>query len=144
MERVNQLDRVIHDAARDRIQSILDSKNITDNDSVYVQLDIDCDSERVLYKVIFRKEYFSVYDDGYVKEDTEEKVAINLSDTITTPLIMASAPLEMIWQPKEDITTYELAMCLPYFFNHRGIMPYEIDTKLPYLRHFKIINHNNG
>lgn len=52
-------------------------------------------------------------------------------------------PLEMIWQPKEDITPYELAMCLPYLFRHRGVMPYEVDKSLPYFRHFKIIDHNS-
>ena len=51
-------------------------------------------------------------------------------------------PLEMIWQPKEDITTYELAMCLPYFFRHHGVMPYEVDKSLPHFRHFKITDHN--
>lgn len=52
-------------------------------------------------------------------------------------------PLQMEWQPKEDITTYELAMCLPYFFRTHGVMPYEVDTALPYFRHFKITDHNN-
>lgn len=51
-------------------------------------------------------------------------------------------PLEMIWQPKEDITTYELAMCLPYFFRHHRVMPYEVDKSLPHFRHFKITDHN--
>jgi hypothetical protein len=51
-------------------------------------------------------------------------------------------PLEMIWQPKEDITTYELAMCIPYFFMQRRVMPYEIDESLPHFRHFEIINRN--
>ena len=51
-------------------------------------------------------------------------------------------PLEMIWQPKEDITTYELAMCLPYFFSRHGVMPHDVDKSLPHFRHFKIIDHN--
>jgi hypothetical protein len=51
-------------------------------------------------------------------------------------------PLEMFWQPKEDITTYELSMCLPYFFRYHGVMPYEVDESLSHFRHFKIINHN--
>ena len=51
-------------------------------------------------------------------------------------------PLEMIWQPKEDITAYELAMCLPYLFRDRRIMPYEIDKSLPHFRHFKITDPN--
>lgn len=52
-------------------------------------------------------------------------------------------PLEMIWQPKEDITAYELAMCLPFFFRTHGVMPYEIDKSLSYFRHFKIVDHNS-
>lgn len=51
-------------------------------------------------------------------------------------------PLQMEWQPKEDITTYELAMCVPYFFRTDGVMPYEVDTTLPHFRHFKISDHN--
>ena len=50
-------------------------------------------------------------------------------------------PLEMIWEPKEDITTYELAMCTPYLFRY-NIMSYEVDSTLPHFRHFKIIDHN--
>lgn len=61
---------------------------------------------------------------------------------VSTSTFRFTLPLEMIWQPKEDITTYELAMCLPYFFRHRAIIPYEIDKSLPHFRHFKIIDHN--
>lgn len=52
-------------------------------------------------------------------------------------------PIEMIWQPKEDITAFELANCLKYLFRY-NIMPWEINTSELYLRHFKIIDHNNG
>jgi hypothetical protein len=51
-------------------------------------------------------------------------------------------PLEMRWQPKEDITTYELAKCLPYLLRYNGIMPYEIDKSENHFRHFEIIDHN--
>lgn len=51
-------------------------------------------------------------------------------------------PLEMIWKPKEDITTFELAQCLPLFFRPNGVMPYEISKDNVYLRHFDIIDHN--
>jgi len=51
-------------------------------------------------------------------------------------------PLEMIWEPKEDITTYELAKCLPYLLRYHGVMPYEVDKSLPHFRHFNIIDHN--
>jgi hypothetical protein len=61
---------------------------------------------------------------------------------VSTSTFKATMPLEMIWQPKEDITTYELAMCLPYFFRYHGVMPYEVDKSLPHFRHFKITDHN--
>lgn len=51
-------------------------------------------------------------------------------------------PLQMKWQPKEDITTYELAMCLPYVFRIHAVMPYEVDMELKHFRHFKIKDHN--
>lgn len=51
-------------------------------------------------------------------------------------------PLEMRWQPKEDITTYELAKCLPFLLRHNSIMPYEIDKSENHFRHFEIIDHN--
>ena len=51
-------------------------------------------------------------------------------------------PLEMRWQPKDDITTYELAKCLPYLLRHNGIMPSEIDKTENHFRHFNIIDHN--
>ena len=61
---------------------------------------------------------------------------------VITSTIRITLPLEMIWQPKEDITTYELAMCLPYFIRHYGVMPYEVDKSLTHFRHFKITDHN--
>ena len=61
---------------------------------------------------------------------------------VNTTTFRITLPLEMIWQPKEDITTYELAMCLPYFFRPHGVMPYEVDNSLPHFRHFKITDHN--
>ena len=51
-------------------------------------------------------------------------------------------PLEMEWQPKEDITTYELALCMPYLVRHNAVMPYEVDDNDKHLRHFKITDHN--
>ena len=51
-------------------------------------------------------------------------------------------PLEMRWQPKKDITTYELAKSLPYLLRYNGTMPYEIDKTENHFRHFHIIDHN--
>jgi len=50
--------------------------------------------------------------------------------------------LQMEWQPKEDITTYELALCMQYLVRHNAVMPYEVDINDKHLRHFKITNHN--
>jgi hypothetical protein len=52
-------------------------------------------------------------------------------------------PLEMRWQPKEDITTYELAKCLPYLLRQYNTMPYEINKLENHFRHFEIIDHND-
>ena len=51
-------------------------------------------------------------------------------------------PLQMEWQPKEDITTYELALCMPYLVRHNAVIPYEVDANDKHLRHFKITDHN--
>ena len=51
-------------------------------------------------------------------------------------------PLEMTWQPKEDITAYELSLCMLYLLRLSSVMPSEIDVNLKHFRHFKIINHN--
>ena len=80
------------------------------------------------------------------KEDSAELEKLleeyDAEQDVSTSTFMIKLPLEMIWQPKEDITTYELAMCLPYFFRHHGVMPYEVDKSLPHFRHFKITDHN--
>ncbi len=51
-------------------------------------------------------------------------------------------PLQMEWKPKEDITTYELALCMQYLVRYNSVMPYEVDTNDKHLRHFKITDHN--
>jgi hypothetical protein len=51
-------------------------------------------------------------------------------------------PLQMEWQPKEDITIYELALCMKYLVRYNAVMPYEVDTNDKHLRHFKITDRN--
>jgi hypothetical protein len=51
-------------------------------------------------------------------------------------------PLEMRFEPKEDITAFELAMCITYINRSHGVMPFEIDISQNHFRHFKIIDHN--
>ena len=62
-------------------------------------------------------------------------------DFIITVATSTTIPLEMIWQPKEDITTYELALCLQYLFRI-NVMPYELNINAKHLRHFNITDHN--
>ncbi len=50
-------------------------------------------------------------------------------------------PVSMRWLPKEDITAYELAMCIPFFNRVSGVMPYEIEDE-PYMRHFIVTDPN--
>ena len=70
---------------------------------------------------------------------TDNSSSILLDTSTGTKLIL---PLEMKWKPKEDITTYELAKCLPYLLRYNEIMPYEIDKTETHFRHFEIIDHN--
>ena len=72
-------------------------------------------------------------------ELTVPTLGINTGDSLYT--IAYNIPLEMIWQPLEDISTYELAMCVP-FIGRRNVMRYEICDSMTYLKHFKIIDYN--
>ncbi len=51
-------------------------------------------------------------------------------------------PLQMTWDPIEDITAYELAKCIPFILRSRVVMPSEVDKNAPEMRHFKIIDPN--
>ena len=74
----------------------------------------------------------------------QDKKALNIADvsssTITTNKFIM--PLRMAWKPKEDISTYELAMCLPYLLRHTFVMPYEVNKEEPHMRHFEIHDPN--
>jgi len=73
------------------------------------------------------------------KENSNELyTGLDIGSSVTTMIL----PLQMEWKPKEDITTYELAMCLPYLFRTHGVMPYEVDMDLKHFRHFNITDHN--
>lgn len=78
------------------------------------------------------------------KENSNQEIKSKSNELYTvlgtgSKLIM---PLQMEWQPKEDITTYELALCMQYLLRHNAVMPYEVDTNDKHLRHFKITDHN--
>ncbi len=76
------------------------------------------------------------------KNLNEAENSVLSMSAVSTNVFCIILPLEMIWQPKEDITTYELAMCLPYIFRPHSVMPFEVDKSLPHFRHFKITDHN--
>lgn len=72
---------------------------------------------------------FKIYSEDVIFYDSQQNYKLTI-------------PLEMEWQPKEDITTYELALCMQYLVRHRAVMPYEVDMELTHFRHFKITDHN--
>jgi hypothetical protein len=84
------------------------------------------DNERLNYKIIIPQEEIFLKD-------------ISLTSSIGS--IQFVQPIQMSWKPKEDITAYELALCIPYIIRF-NIMPFEIDQSLPHFRHFEIINPN--
>lgn len=50
---------------------------------------------------------------------------------------MIRRQLRLFWEPKPDITIYELALCLPYLLNN--ILLFEgNDISAPHFRHFII------
>ena len=80
--------------------------------------------------------------------DNTENEALNKTDVSSSIFVNNGTsmkfltPLEMRWKPKEDISTYELAKCLPYLIRYNAVMPYEIDKSEIHFRHFEIIDHN--
>ena len=54
------------------------------------------------------------------------------------------SPVHIQWNPKEDITTYELAQCMPLLMlmSHTPIMPYMYNLSDTWMRHFKISDPN--
>lgn len=76
------------------------------------------------------------------KEKSNQEIKSNELYTVSGIGSKLLLPLQMKWQPKEDITTYELALCMQYLVRHNSVMPYEVDTNDKHLRHFKITDPN--
>jgi hypothetical protein len=84
--------------------------------------------------------------------NTSSDGVINLDSLNTTSTLWFSGynarlnfvqPLIMKWAPQEDITTYELALCINYLYGFKRSMPGEIaDEKPEVLRHFQITDPN--
>lgn len=55
--------------------------------------------------------------------------------------IVFTVPLNVKWNPKEDISTFELAQALKILLQYRGLMPDEFNA-LPdtVKRHFQILD----
>ena len=71
----------------------------------------------------------------------ENKFTDNNEYTITSgQQFKIVLPLQMNFKPKEDITSYELALCLKHLI--AITYPYNINEQDSYLRHFEIINPN--
>lgn len=66
----------------------------------------------------------------------------NLGGTGYTAMVTLKSPLQITWDPKEDITTYELAKCMDVLLRRYPIMPYEININESHMRNFNIIDPN--
>ena len=56
---------------------------------------------------------------------------------------MAIQALDLRWDPKEDITTFELAQCLPFLLRPMAVMPHEFDKDAEYARHWHVFDPNH-
>jgi hypothetical protein len=64
VEKINFLDIVKHDIAKNKIQNKLCEKSLTEDDIRFVNRIIDCNNGRVSYKVTLKDECFTIFDDG--------------------------------------------------------------------------------
>lgn len=64
IEKINQLYRVKHSVVKTKIQSILNEKGLADYDTILVQLNIDCESNKVSYNVMVKDVCFTIFEDG--------------------------------------------------------------------------------
>jgi hypothetical protein len=53
-------------------------------------------------------------------------------------------PLHLIWKPLKGITTYELALCLPFLLRQQAIMPHEFDETAAYASHWIVSDPNKS
>ena len=69
-----------------------------------------------------------------------------MDDIKNEPLIVGTTfmktvyPLQLEWEPRVDITAYELAVCLKYFGG--TYYPGDLDVTLHHFMNFKITDHN--
>lgn len=67
----------------------------------------------------------------------EEVLSIKAGDKIT---LIDEKYLDLAWNPKEDITAYELAQCMGILLSRSRIPEACVDRNATYMRHFDINN----
>jgi hypothetical protein len=87
------------------------------------------------------KEHKIYLNNEEVKPDSVWGLTPNSITYVPSSSLKATLPLQMIWEPKDDITTLELAKCLPYLLKQHHVI-YEVDQTESHFRHFNIIDHN--
>lgn len=70
--------------------------------------------------------------------------AQNLGGTASTSFVSLKEPLRVTWEPKEDISVWELAQCQTLLMTMAAgrVWPWCIDASQSYMRHFVIIDPN--
>ena len=85
------------------------------------------------FKGYVKKKYIKIADR---EENSKDELVLTTTSTGIDLGIDYGVRLE--WHPKEDITTHELALCLPYIL-YPNRSTFEIDENEQRFRHFKII-----
>ena len=88
------------------------------------------------------EEYDTLNDEGKTMFLDSKDIPKESATIIVGNTFKLMVPLEIYWEPKEDITTFELAECMKILLNKYHIMPHDIDETKSYMRHFNITNHN--
>lgn len=94
----------------------------------------------------FFKNTSTTGDDILYEKETFTGDNVIYEKEITTPVekdfMEIFKPFYLIWNPQCDISTYELAKCIP--FMNRLVFPteYELDINANFMRHFKKVDPN--
>ena len=65
---------------------------------------------------------------------------VTSNDTLVLRDARFLMPINWKWEPKEDITAHEIALCIPWLFTH--YWEPQMDYSAPHFRHFIIHNPN--
>lgn len=132
---------------RNLILTTLPTKGITSEQAAYINSLIGVKNVMyVIEGVEFEVDSVPGYDDMFLINQTPTKYSgliydnFVIRDKTASQVCGLELPPRMEWNPLPDITTYELALCIPYI----GVTnpnPNLIDLSLPHFRHFKITDH---